>query len=238
MSRVGALAGVDIAVVRRRPGAFRSGPGDVGRSQYALRVEALPACARAVSTRERGDVHRPESWIRDTSTRGWYELPRFDHRVESGRVLRVGRQLPDLLEHLQLRYESSASRYRRCARVDGVAAVAAAHGLALRSVVAFEVAQPHRIPLAAEIRDHPPSDGAAVERVGTAVGDLRERPREVGIAQRVAGVERLAIPEEELSAPLVLQEVLALGGERRGETIAHRIALRCSADGRREQLGP
>ena len=65
-----------------------------------------------------------------------------------------------------------------------------------------------------------------------------EHPGKVEVLQRVAGDERLAVAEEELAAPFILEEMLALGGERGGEAVAHGVPVARRPDGRGHDLLP
>src|SRR5689334_22650384 len=77
-----------------------------------------------------------------------------------------------------------------------------------------------------------------VERLRATLGDLLECPREIGVLERVAGMQRLATTKEQRATSLVFEEVLPLRGERRREPFADDVSLTGRTNGGGEDLFP
>ena len=154
--------------------------------------------ARRVLVRERLGVRRPQAGIGDAVARRRNELPRGDHRVQRAGVFGVRLRVRISSSMLSFAASSAPPLTGGDAREKRVAAVRARdrHRAPLRSSAPSRSAS-SRLPLRVQIGDHPLRDLASVERVGAAGGDLLERPREIGILQRVAGVERLIVAKEQ-----------------------------------------
>src|SRR5207249_5690254 len=84
-------------------------------------------------------------------------------------------------------------------------------------------------------RGEPLGELAAIERLGTAGRDGMERRGEVGLLEHLAGARPATAWTEDPRCLLVVGEALALGGDRGGESVAHREAVLGVADRRLER---
>ena len=208
------------------------------RSNRLRRIEAPPADPRGVLAGEWFDCHRPEAGIGDAVATGGREQPGGQHRVQRCRILRVRLRIAIVLEKVERTHQLGAAGHGRSARIQRVTAVASRDRIPLGGVVAGEVGESHRAALATQVGDDSPRDLAAVERIGAALGDLLERPRQIGIADGVTGGERAAVAEEEGAAAVILEKMLTLRRECRRQTVADDVTVAGRPDRRSEQIGP
>ena len=143
-----------------------------------------------------------------------------------------------MLEQTQRADQLRAAGHRRRARVQRESTIRSRHRLAIGGEVAREVAELYGAALAAEIGNNATRDLATIERISAAAGDLLEGPRQIRIAQRVTGAERLPVSEKERAGSVVLEKMLTLGGERGGESFTDDVAVARGVNCRGENVGP
>ena len=141
------------------------------------------------------------------------------------------------LEHVELRRQLGAAAHRRRRREQRVVAIRAHDRLALRRVVARQIAELHRIALRMEIGDHLPARSrpcrARRRRPSRSASSVQARSGFFIVSPTLSG---WSSRKNSARAAFGLEELLALGGERRRESFAHHVAVARGADGRLKQI--
>ena len=143
-----------------------------------------------------------------------------------------------LFEQIETRHEFRASTHRRRAGVNGVVAIRAADRLALGREVTRQIAQLHGVALGVQIVHPLRGHFTFVETIGAVLRDLFQHPREVGILQGVARLQRFAVAKEQRATALVLGKVLTLGRQCGGQSFAYHIPVFCGTNGWCENFSP
>src|SRR5688572_7814983 len=112
--------------------------------------------------------------------------------MERRRVVGIELRLLELLEQVELRDQRGSAAHWRGRGVHGGSAIRRRYGLAIGGEVARQVRQTHGTSLPAQVADQALGNRPPIESVGAGARDLFERPRQVGIANRVASDARYA----------------------------------------------
>ena len=257
----GVLFGVVVLGERRSAACGRGGVGAaLGRA--GLRIPArlrhvdqrASRCGVRLRQHARGGNHRELRIGHVTIDVGLRHLDRLDQRVDRlRRAGTVGREVESLDQVRAHQHFESAARGRRIAE-HVVAAIIGAQRLGPLRLVSGQVGRGEdaavRLEEAIELLrdvalvepiergpDRRRARGLLRQRLPLGLDELAQRRGVIRVLQQLAGLQRLAVGQEDLRGGRILAEVVLPAIDRLRQHLIDRIALFGVLDGRREHLG-